>query len=331
MYYLKKESADGRLLIWKLCTRVIARHPLGVGLGNFSGSYGKQQFAYFASSEGTAQEIYVAGNPDYAFNEYLQTCIEYGIPCFLLFFVGVCRAIYTGIRMKRHAVVGSLGALLIFAFMSYPFNVLPFVIVFMFLLASCAKDIKPVIHEKTAGKYVTVIYFGFLLTLTIACSYSRISTYHAYNKLNTSSILKINGLRNDALHLYTEIYDDLNQEIHFVFDYANMLKNEGRYTISNQVLQKGMKISCDPVLYILTGLNYQQIKEYTAAETYFRKAADLVPNRLYPYYLLANLYLEMGLSDKACIMAKIVLTKEPKVHSQAIVEMREEMKEICTE
>jgi hypothetical protein len=34
----------------------------------------------------------------------------------------------------------------------------------------------------------------------------------------------------------------------------------------------------------------------------------------------------MGLSGKACEMAEIVLTKEPKVDSQAVREMREEMK-----
>jgi hypothetical protein len=36
----------------------------------------------------------------------------------------------------------------------------------------------------------------------------------------------------------------------------------------------------------------------------------------------------MGLSEKACEMARIVKTKEPKVRSAAVIEMRSEMNTI---
>jgi len=120
----------------------------------------------------------------------------------------------------------------------------------------------------------------------------------------------------------------LNLEIRFLFDYAILLKNNGQYAESNRVLQQGIKISCDPALYNMTGINYQLMKDYATAESFFRKAGDIVPSRLLPFYLLAKLYAEMGLHDKACEMADIVLNKEPKVDSQAVDEMREEMKKL---
>ena len=331
VYYLKKDSADGRFLIWKISSQVIARHPFGVGLGNFAGSYGEQQAAYFASGAGSDQERQVAGSPDYGFNEYLQIGVEYGILGLLLFTAIICRAIYTGIKIKRYAVVGSLGALLIFAFMSYPFSILPFVIVFVFLLASCGTDIKPAVSKKSTGRYATVGWFGLLLAITVVGSYSRISTYHAYKKMNTAFFLKINGLRKDVLSVYEEIYHELNHETHFLFDYANMLKNAGEYAKSNRVLQQGMKISCDPVFYNLTGINYQLMKNYTAAESYFMKSTHVVPNRLYPHYLLMKLYIETGDEEKAREAAAIVLTKEPKVQSTAVREMREEARKLTIE
>ncbi|MDR1221764.1 MAG: hypothetical protein LBL07_02640 [Tannerella sp.] len=58
------------------------------------------------------------------------------------------------------------------------------------------------------------------------------------------------------------------------------------------------------------------------------KAANIVPSRIYPWYLLVNLYVEMGETEKARETARIVLTKEPKVQSTAVREMREKMKEI---
>ncbi|MBC5633816.1 O-antigen ligase domain-containing protein, partial [Parabacteroides sp. N37] len=52
--------------------------------------------------------------------------------------------------------------------------------------------------------------------------------------------------------------------------------------------------------------------------------------RLYPYYLLAKLYAEPAFyqADKFRAAAGAVLTKEPKVESSAIREMRTEIKKI---
>jgi O-antigen ligase len=137
LFLLKKDSASGRVFIWKIALQTIKENPLGVGLGNFGGSYGDAQAAYFASGAGTEREEHVAGGVEYAFNEYLQICIETGIIPFLIFLAFVFRVLYLGIRNKNYLPAGSLIALLIFASMSYPFNVLPFVIAFVFLSALC--------------------------------------------------------------------------------------------------------------------------------------------------------------------------------------------------
>jgi tetratricopeptide (TPR) repeat protein len=78
----------------------------------------------------------------------------------------------------------------------------------------------------------------------------------------------------------------------------------------------------------MIGKNYQAMHEYDLAEAAFLKAANLVPNRLYPWYLLTKLYDEMGLKDKVYETATIVQTKEPKIQSPAIDEMREEVGKI---
>lgn len=53
----------------------------------------------------------------------------------------------------------------------------------------------------------------------------------------------------------------------------------------------------------------------------------------YPYYLLAKLYADprWKRSEKMKEMARIVLTKKPKVDSPAIEEMRHEMRKLLTE
>ena len=133
----------------------------------------------------------------------------------------------------------------------------------------------------------------------------------------------------DVLTSYEAIYPYLTHEIQFLFEYAQALSKAGQYESSNQLLKTAQRISCDPMLYNIEGKNYQALKQYSQAEQAFYKAANTVPNRLYPYYLLGKLYDEMGLKDKVCEMAAYVHTKEAKVHSRAVEEIREEMQQLC--
>lgn len=81
LFQLKATSANGRLFMWKISTLAIAESPVvGHGIGNFISVYGRTQERYFANEEYSETEELVAGSPEYAFNEYLQIAIEYGIP-----------------------------------------------------------------------------------------------------------------------------------------------------------------------------------------------------------------------------------------------------------
>ena len=64
-----------------------------------------------------------------------------------------------------------------------------------------------------------------------------------------------------------------------------------------------------------------------SAEDWLIRSTHRLPERIYPYYLLAKLYAEPDFRqpDKFEKMKRIVLTKEPKVQSTAIRQMREEV------
>ena len=93
MYHLKKDSADGRLLMWKVSTQIIREQQgLGVGVGHFPEAFAEAQASYLKHA--SSQEKWVAGCPEYAFNEYLQIAVELGIfPLLLFLMVGGCNGI----------------------------------------------------------------------------------------------------------------------------------------------------------------------------------------------------------------------------------------------
>ncbi|MDR1223068.1 MAG: O-antigen ligase family protein [Tannerella sp.] len=324
MYYLKKDSADGRAFIWKNSIELIKQNPVGVGTGNFSGSYGHIQAAYFEAGSASEDEKRVAGNPEYAFNEYLQICAEQGITGFLLFVCIIVYSLYVGFKQKKIAATASLLALLIAAGVSYPFSVLPCLIVFVFLLAliNNGKNITAL------PKAISIAFAFCILMVASLCLSNRYPTYDAYKKWHRMKQLYSHRSYEDTANGYRIIYPLLSDQLDFLFEYAQCLSKSEQYAESNTVLEKAVKISCDPMLYNVMGKNCQALKRYAEAEQCFRKAANIVPGRIYPWYLLANLYVEMGETEKAQETACIVLTKEPKVQSTAVREMREKIKEI---
>ena len=76
--------------------------------------------------------------------------------------------------------------------------------------------------------------------------------------------------------------------------------------------------------------NRQTLGDYREAEEELLQAIGILPERLYPYYLLAKLYAEPEFhqADKLRAAAGAVLSKEPKVETTAIWETREEVKKI---
>ena len=60
----------------------------------------------------------------------------------------------------------------------------------------------------------------------------------------------------------------------------------------------------------------------------YRLAANVVPNKFYPLYLLVKLYDETGQTEKARAMARELLNKEVKVPSKAIEEIKAEMERL---
>jgi O-antigen polymerase len=84
LYQFKKGSADGRRLIWKVSTAMIKDKPIwGHGFDGFIANYMDYQAAYFNDNP-ESKEAMVAGDTNYAFNEFVQLTVENGLVGLLL-------------------------------------------------------------------------------------------------------------------------------------------------------------------------------------------------------------------------------------------------------
>jgi tetratricopeptide (TPR) repeat protein len=96
------------------------------------------------------------------------------------------------------------------------------------------------------------------------------------------------------------------------------------------ILLEAKKYLNTTIIETALGDAYRNLKQYDKAETAYKHAANMIPIRFYPLYLLAKLYEESEQKEKAIAMAKKILEKEVKIPSTAIKEIKQEMKNIIT-
>ena len=330
-YQLKKDSADGRLLLWKVSVQAIKEKPLtGYGWDYVAGAYGEAQEKYFSNGDYTEQEERVAGSPEYVFNEYLQAAMAWGVPVLCVILLLVIAA------MTGHHVSGSYGlfgamlSLSVFSFSSYPFQFPLFVAAFGLLVLTGLSGwlrffpvalLFPVGLCWCAGIYGSYEYF------------THVSEREAVNnRWQRVRVFYHSGAYTEAVESYKPFHEDLTWNARYLFELGHACHKAGKHEESNRYLKEALKVSADPMILNIMGKNCQAEKRYQEAEHCLLRSVNRLPGRIYPYYLLFKLYDEMpegkyaeGRKEWA---ARMVLEKEPKVQSTAIREMREEVREL---
>lgn len=333
IFHIKKDSAYGRLFMWKITVMAIKESPIqGVGLGGFPAAYAQSQIDYFKNGNGSETEKLVAGSPEYAFNEYLRIFLEKGVFGGVLFLFLTVLIIRNGIRNKQTGTAGSFFALSVFAFASYPYYLWEFLIMWVLLGSVCVSK-KPDSHFKKIKKQTIYLSILFLMVLAVGTLYclKQLQPYlqakKEWDKLRPFYTMKAyENITNEYDHLFTKLHH--NQK--FIFEYAVALNATKQYEKADSILTRGLQLSCDPMFYNVKGRNYHEMKKYKEAETCYINSTYLLPERIYPYYLLTKLYADSSFYQPIMMhqTARAVLEKEPKVHSIAINEMRDDVKKI---
>ena len=138
LYLVKKDSADGRILMWRVAAETVLDAPLtGVGWDNVAGEYGEAQERYFGSERASEHDVVVADAPEYVFNEYLQVAIAFGPLAAMLMIAVLSGGVAVALKNHNCGMAGSVVAALIVMFSSYPLQFPLFVITIGILLIGC--------------------------------------------------------------------------------------------------------------------------------------------------------------------------------------------------
>lgn len=301
-YFIKQGSADGRLIIWKAALTTWIDYPwLGVGVGGF----------YNAFAEGMAQlstsnmDFSSADVPDGAYNILLKIVVEQGVVGGILA-ISLTAVALIKLSTNSKPLFYGMVALLVFAMFSYPFDLLPYKVIAVLIVAWC---------ESVGGKRLFEIG---RIKMFLLGSFLGFASWQAGKIADESQNYKWMECERDDHESLFSVGRSLREEGRYY---------NGRYNYSNAILSQGTRCSADPMFYVLMGNNYKDMKQYDLAEQAYKKAFSVMPNRLYPLYQLMLLYQDSGDMKKAKTMAKRVIDMKPKIESRATRKMKEKASE----
>ncbi len=342
LYSYKKDSAFGRVFIWKISGEILKEQSLlGVGFEKFNAAHNIAKSEYFNSNP--VKNIDEERNTDdarFAYNEYLQIAVEFGIIGIVLFggaIVILLLARYPNsikdvseIKFVYIASFSCFIALLVEAFFSYPFRQWSTISLFFICGGILSAHIEKQVIQFNLSKLSRLFYLALII-----CAIGFIVLEN--NKRNSAKLwaraafLSKNGHYKEAEHIYESVYNDLSYDPDFLFNYGYESYFMGDFNRSIEILKKVKPVLENSGVYIGLGNSLESLKQYGKAEEAYLHALSLIPYKIYPRYKLALLYKKTGQKNKAIELAKEILNFKPKIYHSNIDVIKIEMSKLLNE
>lgn len=311
VYAFKKDSADGRLLIWRCSLEMISDSPyMGYGWGGFKANYMDYQARYFEQNPNSPYAM-LADNVQSPFNEYLNILINWGVIGFLIIASGFVYLFYIHHKhpaSKSKVAITSIITIAVFSLFSYPFTYpypwLILIISIAVIINECVKI--NVSHGKLATLFWLIMLFASSLML-----------YGLQNRIEAEYKWESILYRNDdyALKKYRDLNQELGSDPYFLYSYAVNLYQQDCIDASLEMANACDKYWADYDLELLLGTIYQDKLMYDDAVHHYKRAALMCPNRFIPLEKLMDVYIAVGKKCDSYQIAQTILKKPLKVPS----------------
>lgn len=318
LYRYKQASADGRLQIHRVTFDMLRSKPVtGLGSDGFSRHYMDYQADYFRKHLQTPG-IQLADETIFAFNEYLRLLTEHGLIKGILI-LGMFVFILT--RPAQHAgdslhylYRNALFSLIVFGFFSYPFSFFEFNILAVILLAGFVSGSRADLQHRSFPVFIPRLWAIGILGIGIFVAFYSYQRAQACEKWN-HALSVFSDTPQQALNVLHNLYPVLADNPVFLFTYGKALNLSNQYSHALPVLQQSLQQRSSYQTLIETGKSLAALKQHEAARQCWEKAAQMLPNRLLPDYLLIEMYIQNNQTLRASQAARKALQKKIKTHT----------------
>ncbi|MCB6972996.1 MULTISPECIES: O-antigen ligase family protein [Butyricimonas] len=320
-YWLKQDSANGRLLIWGTALNMLWDHPWGYGIGGVAREYMNHQ-AMFLSRVENCYWLNLTDNVNRVFNEYLAVGIEFGVWVMFLALIllgYVLKKIFTETDDKNRVCFLLLFIVLFVSLFSYPLYYPVSWVVIGYSI--CRLVDNKLFLLKIKSTFIVKYCTGMILLSGILYL-----CFVLQNQRQWSNVARacLRGETKALINDFPLLYSKMKYYPMFLYNYGAELNYAGQYEASNIILEQYLHKVADYDAWLLIADNYQRQDSCFQAIRALQRAVTMCPGRFYPLYQQMEIFKRLGDKGNAIQMANAIRMKKVKVPSSNIERMREE-------
>lgn len=324
LYLAKKNSADGRMLVWKLSAQMIAERPQGYGYGLFERNYNLRQAEYFAAGEATAEHCHNASFVAMAYNDYLEQGTEGGGIGLLFYLSFYALLTYTASKSHDRQGLAVILGMAVMASVNFMYcTIQPWLLLICYSSRVAATE-ETSSHRRNdtaerifpilmAGTVCLMAYRGFSMTT------GQIYLKRYYEKIKAgqpadSTVLKAlyPGIGTSELYWRTT---------------AQAMMTDRHYDEAAECLTEARKYTSAPALFFKQAVCYIKTGQADKAVECLNIVSHILPQNLRSRAWLMEIYDKNNLHEKAVEMAKEITNMPVKVKSKEALHMKRKAEE----
>lgn len=320
LYKMKKDSADGRMLVWKLSAKMIADKPQGYGYGMFEKHYNLRQAEYFASGKASETERRNADYVAMAYNDYLEQGVEGGI-IGMAFYIGFF--ILTAFSAhKRHdrealAVIAAFAVMALFNFVYT--TIQPWLLLLCYGARTNTGNKVTSLRHHTAPMPAAIA----CLCLTVVLLWHEMTKTAAQIRLTEPYRILAGENTVDPTRMKSIGKGIGTSEAYFKsMALANMRVGKPNKAII--CIDHAMEYSSAPELYYMKSSCLMKVGKQEKAATYMATVSNMTPRNLWPKRWLMRYYLHSQQKAKATAMALEILDTPVKKQTDEAIKIKKE-------
>ena len=185
-------------------------------------------------------------------------------------------------------------------------------------------------NNHTPTHILTLRTIALIVCLVVLIPYNQgvIGSKEMKRKRNMIEVSNMSADYYKTISICESLGDIIKSDYSALFEYGLALNKVGYYMESDSILKMGTERSSDPMFWDIMGNNSLALGDYREAERCYKHAFYMLPNRLYPLYLLAKLYHEEGDTTQFLKMADNIDLFVSKVESKNTDRLRNEIREL---
>ncbi|MCD8262182.1 MAG: O-antigen ligase family protein [Bacteroides sp.] len=312
LYTIKKDSADGRLLIWKVSLEMIREKPLtGFGPGGFTAHYMHYQARYL-QEKGSDRDQWVAGSNHLAYNEPVRIWVEYGVVGVLIYIALVVGVLFIpGRRLRNYTLKGVVVAYLVWGLFNFPAQVVLMQGMLVITLALLSRGVKPICLIKRKISLAGSIGLIFLIACMALQQYCLSLSYTAYQESVKSGR---SYEEEELMDQLAALEPALRYEPGYWVFYCSTLNRLQKDALLLEKTVYWEESFSAPVVWLMRGDVYLRGEQYKEAERCYGIAHFMSPVRQAARGRLVWLYRAMGEEKRARQLAAAILSEKVKVY-----------------